>query len=86
VRRVVVGQDGARCLKRLGRIVDSQTLWDQLDALAQWLGPLGSRLHAYCATAALSLLYNGSRMEEMVVCWPGASAPRFAEVTSRTVG
>lgn len=36
-----------RMMKRLGLIVDSQTLWDQLDALARWLEPLRTRLHAY---------------------------------------
>jgi hypothetical protein len=34
-------------MKRLGLIVDSQTLWDQLDALGRWLEPLRARLHAY---------------------------------------
>lgn len=36
-----------RMMKRLGLTVDSQTLWDQLDALARWLEPLRSQLHAY---------------------------------------
>jgi transposase len=34
-----------RMMKRLGLIVDSQTLWDQLDALGRWLEPLRARLH-----------------------------------------
>ena len=36
-----------RMMKRLGLTVDSQTLWDQLDALARWLASVPVRLHEY---------------------------------------
>ncbi|HEU4924619.1 MAG TPA: IS66 family transposase [Burkholderiales bacterium] len=36
-----------RVMKRQGLVVDSQTLWDQLNALAKWLGPTHELLHCY---------------------------------------
>jgi transposase len=36
-----------RVMKRQGLVVDSQTLWDQLNALAKWLAPAHQPLHAY---------------------------------------
>jgi transposase len=39
-----------RMMKRLGLTVDSQTLWDQIDALARWLATLPTRLHDYVLT------------------------------------
>jgi transposase len=35
-----------RVMKREGRPVDSQTLWDQINALAKWLAPAHERLHS----------------------------------------
>ena len=34
-------------MRREGLVCDSQTLWDQLEALARLLDPLGPRLHQY---------------------------------------
>lgn len=36
-----------RIMKRQGLVIDSQTLWDQLNALAKWLGPVHKALHAH---------------------------------------
>ena len=36
-----------RVMKRQGLTVDSQTLWDQLNALAKWLAPAHEALHRY---------------------------------------
>lgn len=36
-----------RMMKRQGLTVDSQTLWDQLNALAKWLAPAHEALHRY---------------------------------------
>jgi transposase len=36
-----------RMMKRAGLVVDSQTLWDQLNALARWLAPVHEALHSY---------------------------------------
>lgn len=36
-----------RAMKRQGLVIDSQTLWDQLNALAAWLDPTHARLHEY---------------------------------------
>jgi transposase len=34
-------------LKRQGLVVDSQTLWEQINALAKWLVPAHEQLHSY---------------------------------------
>lgn len=39
-----------RAMARDGLVVDSQTLWDQIDALAKHLEPLHDKLHAYVLT------------------------------------
>jgi transposase len=36
-----------RMMKRQGLVVDSQTLWDQINALAVWLAPAHDSLHAH---------------------------------------
>jgi transposase len=36
-----------RMMKRQGLVVDSQTLWDQINALARWLKPAHEALHRY---------------------------------------
>jgi transposase len=36
-----------RMMKRAGLLVDSQTLWDQLNALARWLAPVHEALHSH---------------------------------------
>jgi transposase len=36
-----------RVMKRQGLVVDSQTLWDQLNALAKWLGPANDAIHRH---------------------------------------
>jgi transposase len=36
-----------RVMKRQGLVVDSQTLWDQLNALAKWLAPAHKALHRH---------------------------------------
>lgn len=36
-----------RVMKRQGLLVDSQTLWDQLNALAKWIAPVHEALHAH---------------------------------------
>ena len=35
-----------RVMKRQGWVVDAQTLWDQINALAKWLAPAHERLHS----------------------------------------
>ncbi len=42
-----------RAMARDGLIVDSQTLWDQVAALARWLRPAWEALHAYVLQQAL---------------------------------
>jgi len=71
-----------RVMKRQGLVVDSQTLWDQLNALAKWLAPVHKRLHQYVLAQPVigadetfwRLMESGEnkRWQTWAVCAPNA--------------
>lgn len=81
-----------RAMKRQGLVIDSQTLWDQLNALAKWLAPLGERLHAHVLSQPVigvdetfwRLMENGDnkRWQTWAVCTPNAVSYRIRDSRS----
>jgi transposase len=71
-----------RVMKRQGLVIDSQTLWDQLNALAKWLAPVHKRLHQYVLAQPVigadetfwRLMESGEnkRWQTWAVCAPNA--------------
>lgn len=81
-----------RVMKRQGLVVDSQTLWDQLNALAKWLAPAHERLHAYVLAQPVvgadetfwRLMESGEnkRWQTWAVCAPNAVSYRIRDSRS----
>ena len=71
-----------RVMKRQGLVIDSQTLWDQLNALAKWLAPVHKRLHQHILAQPVigadetfwRLMESGEnkRWQTWAVCAPNA--------------
>lgn len=81
-----------RVMKRQGLVVDSQTLWDQLNALAEWLAPVHERLHAYVLSQPVigadetfwRLMESGEnkRWQTWAICAPDAVSYRIRDSRS----
>jgi transposase len=81
-----------RVMKRQGLTTDSQTLWDQINALAKWLTPLHDRLHAYVLGQPVigadetfwRLMESGQnkRWQTWAVCAPNAVSYRIRDSRS----
>lgn len=81
-----------RVMKRQGLTTDSQTLWDQINALAKWLTPLHDRLHAYVLDQPVigadetfwRLMESGQnkRWQTWAVCAPNAVSYRIRDSRS----
>jgi transposase len=81
-----------RVMKRQGLTVDSQTLWDQINALAKWLAPLHDRGHAHVLAQPVigadetfwRLMESGDnkRWQTWAVCAPNAVTYRIRDSRS----
>jgi transposase len=81
-----------RVMKRQGLTVDSQTLWDQINALAKWLAPLHDRGHAHVLAQPVigadetfwRLMESGDnkRWQTWAVCAPNAVSYRIRDSRS----
>jgi len=81
-----------RVMKRQGLVIDSQTLWDQLNALAKWLTPVHDRLHAYVLSQPvigadetfwrLMEIGQNKRWQTSAVCAPDAVSYRILDSRS----
>ena len=81
-----------RVMRREGLTVDSQTLWDQINALAKWLAPVHDKLHSYVLTQPVigadetfwRLMESGEnkRWQTWAVCAPSAVSYRIQDSRS----
>jgi transposase len=81
-----------RVMKRQGLVVDSQTLWDQLNTLAKWLAPAHERLHRHVLAQPVigadetfwRLMESGEnkRWQTWAVCAPNAVSYRIRDSRS----
>ena len=81
-----------RVIKREGLTIDSQTLWDQLNALAKWLAPVHEKLHSYVLAQPFigadetfwRLMESGGnkRWQTWAVCAPNAVSYRIQDSRS----
>jgi transposase len=83
-----------RVMKRQGLVVDSQTLWDQINALAKWLAPAHEQLHSYVLQQPVigadetfwRLMESGEnkRWQTWAACVPNAVSYRIRDSRSAT--